>query len=88
MNLYTYEKISARRRQELQREVEEIRLGRSAPRNHSHSTLGRRIIGNVGKALVSLGTKLERVDPCNELASPVSGRVPSLSFQYPQTGQK
>ena len=79
MNLYTYEKIAAQRRQELQHEMEEIRLGQSMSRDHPEPALGRRIVGNIGKSLVSLGTKLERVDPRNELAPPVSGHAPSLS---------
>ncbi|HZO72708.1 MAG TPA: hypothetical protein VFB60_10940 [Ktedonobacteraceae bacterium] len=79
MNLYTYEKIAAQRRRELQQEMEEIQLGQSVPHDHAEPTLGRRIVGNIGKSLVSLGTKLERVDPRNELAPPAGGCAPSLS---------
>lgn len=77
MNLYTYEKILAQRRQELLHEMEEIQLGQSATRHQA--SLGQRIVGNVGKSLVSLGTRLERVDPRNELMSRAGKQVPSLS---------
>lgn len=79
MNLYTYEKIAAQRRQELQHEMEEIRLGQSVLHDHPEPALGRRIVGNIGKSLVSLGTRLERVDPRNKMARPVNGCAPSLS---------
>ncbi|HEU5229199.1 MAG TPA: hypothetical protein VFU49_15390 [Ktedonobacteraceae bacterium] len=80
MNLYSYEKVCEQRRQELQHEMEEARLGMSAQQHQANPNLGRRIIGNVGKSLVSLGTKLERVDPRNELMPLAeSGGRPSLS---------
>ena len=90
MNLYSYEKVNAQRRQELQHEMAEARLGRSARSPQANPNLGRRIVGNVGKSLVSLGTKLERVDPRNELAplAESRGRGTALSFQYPRTGQR
>lgn len=79
MNLDTREKIVAQRRQELLHEMEMTRLVKNATRNHP--TLGRRIVGNVGKSLVSLGTKLEQVDPRNQLLPASSTRRggPSLS---------
>jgi len=77
MNLYTYEKVLAERRQELQYEMAEIRRAQIATRHQAN--LGQRIVGNVGKSLVSLGTRLERVDPRNELVSRAGKQVPSLS---------
>jgi hypothetical protein len=74
MNYHLYDKLRADHRQELQNEVVRNRL---LVRSSRRSGLGRRAIGKLGVALVTVGLKLERFDysrqlqPYPSLSSPV-----------------
>ncbi len=63
-NLFFQEHFLAERCQEIEREIAHSHLV-----NHltlQHRNLGRRLVGNVGRSLVSLGTFLEQVDSGDE----------------------
>jgi hypothetical protein len=74
MNYHLYDKLHADHRQELQNEVARNRL---LVRSSRRSGLGRRAIGKLGVALVTVGLKLEHFDhsrqlqPYPSLSSPV-----------------
>lgn len=59
MHYHLYDKLCEDHRQQLQYEVNARRLLAQVPRR---SSLGRRVIGKLGVALVTVGSKLEQFE--------------------------
>ena len=78
-NLFFQEHLLAERSQEIEREITQSHLVNHLTQQRRN--LGRRMVGNVGRSLVSLGTFLEQVDSCDEHLSFSSAddAIPSLS---------
>ncbi len=67
MSMHLYDKLREEHRQTIQREAAQRRLLADLPRHHS---IGRRAVGRLGVALVTLGSRLEQFDHHSEPAMP------------------
>ena len=65
MHYHLYDKLCEDHRQQLQYEVNARRLLAQAPRR---SSLGRRVVGKLGVALVAVGSKLEQFEHAHKPA--------------------
>ena len=76
--LFMHEQLYAERSRELQSEIEQIQRANQAA-GHAPS-LGRHAVGQLGKALVSLGTWLEHAEQHDEMTRPAG------QLRYPEYG--
>ena len=64
MNLYVHEHLVATHCQDMQREAEQYRLFARLPRKHRSAV--RYAVGMLGRALVTVGTRMRQVEPRTE----------------------